>query len=171
MQGKVIGLIGTGVFIHLSLTSFLYSLSELFEDFLFHVLKLEPITVEVTSEIVATVTYLLIFMLAIQKLTSVINDSRLTVKQLFLISFFTFVTVNIFEFILPFLTHLYRGSEYYIELGKFNQTIENNFQLKTLWGSSLWYARYVILAFFIYLKLSPPNKKKNHVDTITEGKI
>lgn len=169
MKGNVIGLIGTGVFLHLSLTSFLYSLRELFEDFLFHVLKLEAITVVVTSETVVTATYLLIFMVAIQKLTSSTNDSRLTVERLFLISFFTFVAVNILEYVLPFLTYLYRDSEYYIQLGNFNETVENNFHLKTLWGSLLWYARYVILAFFIYLKLFPPNK--NHAVTNTEGKI
>ncbi len=148
--GKTIGLIGTGVFICLTIQGLSFLFSKIIEEALLFT-SLKPLWVYGLSEYVTLILVLLSFVFIIKKIKALDFDKPRTVKKVFLASVLAYVLTQLLGFAQPFVSSIYITEEYYnlkeVYLNGLNESfVWREFSIDT----PVWVFKYAVIAILVY---------------------
>ncbi len=146
---KIIGLVGTGVFLCLTLQGISFLVSMILEEMLLFA-NLSPLLTYGLSQYATLIFVLIVFIYVIKKIKNLDFDQPHLIKRIFLTSVIAYVLTQVVGGALPFISSLYQTAEYF-DLkaiyydGLKEHYILQNFAIET----PVWILKYLIIAVLI----------------------
>ena len=145
-RDKIIGLVGTGIFLCLTLQGISFLVSTILEEILLYT-NLSPLLTYGLSEYATLIFVLIVFIYVIKKIKKIDFDQPKLIKRVFLASVAAYVLTQVLGFALPFISSLYQTAEYfdlkeiYYNVLKEHYVLEN-FAIET----PVWIMKYLFIA-------------------------
>ena len=107
---KIIGLVGTGVFLCLTLQGISFLVSKILEEILLFT-HIKPLLIYGFSEYVTLIFVLIVFIYVVNNIKKLDFNQPNLIKRIFLTSVIAYVLTQVFGFSQPFISSLYQTTE------------------------------------------------------------
>jgi hypothetical protein len=146
---NTIGLVGTGIFLCLTLHGIFFLVSKILEEILLYT-NLSPLLIYGLSEYATLIFVLIVFIYIIKKIKQIDFDQPLLIKRIFLTSVIAYVMTQVLSFSQPFISSLYYTTEYF-DLKKIyynglnERSVLKSFAIET----PAWILKYLIIVVIV----------------------
>lgn len=154
---KTIGLIGTGIFLYLTLLGISHLVATILRDTLLFT-KLNPLLINAISEYATMIVVLIVFIFTIKKIKTIDFEQPKMIRKIFLTSVSAYLLTQVIGFIKPFVYKLNQTTEYYELFAEYldglaAQSLLNNLTIDT----PAWLLKYALMAFIILKEINRNN--------------
>ncbi|RZS90569.1 hypothetical protein [Aquimarina brevivitae] len=146
---KLLGWIGIGVFLCLTLQGISFLVSLILEESLLYS-EMKPLYSYGLSQYVSLIVVLFIFIVIIKRLKTIdVNKPKIT-QRLFMASVFAYIITQVLGFAQPFVTSLYQTTQYLELKNTYYDSLQDQYALKNFAiETPVWLLKYVIIAILI----------------------
>lgn len=146
---RAIGIIGTGIFLCLTLQGISFLISYFLREVLLFS-NLSPIYTYGLSEYASLIFVLIIFIYTIKKIKKLDFDQPQLIKRIFLISIIAYVLTQVIGFAQPFNSTFYDTSLYFDLKMTYTTSLRDNYTLKNfVIDIPVWILKYLIIGVLI----------------------
>lgn len=146
---RIIGLVGTGIFLSFTLQGISFLVAKILEDALL-LTNLKPLLIYGISGYGTLIIVLLAFVYAIKKIKHLDYQNLQLIKKLFLISVLIYFLTQLFGFIYPFIYPIFETTEFIYLKEVYHNSLKGQFPLKNLAiDTPILIIKYAFIVFII----------------------
>jgi lysylphosphatidylglycerol synthetase-like protein (DUF2156 family) len=159
---KIIGLVGTGIFLCLTLQGISFLGSKILEEILLYT-NLNPVLTYGLSEYATLIFVLIVFIYVIRKIKKLDFEQPQLIKRVFLTSVIAYVLTQVLGFALPLISKLYQTAEYFELKEIYYNGLKEHFALKNFAIEiPVWILKYLIITVIILKEIKLFTTKPKH---------
>lgn len=146
---KIIGFVGTGIFLCLTLQGIFFLVSKILEEILLFT-NLSPLMTYGLSEYTTLILVLILFTYVIKKIKKIDFDQTQLIKRVFLTSVIAYALTQVLGFAQPFISSLYQTVEYFNLKEAYYNGLKEHYTLQNfVIETPVWILKYLIITILI----------------------